>query len=228
MASAYAGNNPYPYGSGFSLDQYSNPYSLYSGQALPWPSQYGGTPTNALGQPIQSYLQAQAAAQPAPVAPAAGMTLNSSPGARSMPGGIYGAAGGPAAGIQQAQQLLTGQGAYGNANQNQAAGLAALMGLDPSQLNGMGGGGSAPAPAAPQAAAPAFDSRAAALQALANPGHVTTPGANVPYNQGAVSQGPGVLQQFLQNWQAGGAPTKGAGNYNNAAFFNALQKKWGG
>ena len=60
------------------------------------------------------------------------------------------------------------------------------------------------------------------LQALQNPGHVSTPGANVPQAAPPSNQS-GVLQQFLSNWQNGGGNTQGAGNYNNAGMFNALK-----
>ena len=53
-----------------------NPYTQYKGQ-LPIPG-YSGTPTDAQGNPIQSFLDAQAQHDAAP-APAQGMTLNSSP-----------------------------------------------------------------------------------------------------------------------------------------------------
>ena len=77
------------------------------------------------------------------------------------------------------------------------------------------------APAAP--AAPAGpDMSAAYLNALANPGKVTTPGATVPQSA-PPSASSGVLQQFLANWQNQGQPTTGAGNYNNKGFFDALQ-----
>ena len=78
--------------------------------------------------------------------------------------------------------------------------------------------------AAPQAvAAPAGpDMSQAYLNALSNPGRVTTPGATVPQSATPSNQS-GVLQQFLANWKAGGGQTQGAGNYNNRGFFDALQ-----
>jgi hypothetical protein len=70
------------------------------------------------------------------------------------------------------------------------------------------------AAAAPQASqAPGTQGLDSALSLLANPGHVTTPGA-----QPAGPQGPSVLQSFLANNQGG----TGAGNYSNAGFFNTL------
>jgi hypothetical protein len=60
---------------------------------------------------------------------------------------------------------------------------------------------------------------AAYLQALANPGKVTTPGATVAQSAPPSGQS-GVLQQFLQNWKPGNNP---AGNYNPSLFPNALR-----
>ena len=71
------------------------------------------------------------------------------------------------------------------------------------------------------AAAPTnpYDMNQAYLTALANPGHVTTPGATVAQSTPPSAQS-GVLQQFLQNW---GGNSKGAGNYDNSGFINALR-----
>ena len=65
-----------------------------------------------------------------------------------------------------------------------------------------------------------IDMRQAYLDALSNPGHVTTPGANVPPTTPVGNQVPSVMSQFLAN--QGGKPTSGAGNYSNAQFFNTL------
>ena len=75
--------------------------------------------------------------------------------------------------------------------------------------------------AAPQAAAPQnpYDMNRAYLTALANPGHVTTPGATVAQAAPPSNQS-GVLQQFLANW---GGNSKGAGNYDNSGFINSLR-----
>ena len=112
---------PNPYAN-FDPSQWTNPYSQFYGKALPWPSSYAGTPTNALGQPI---------------APPQGMTLNQTP--------------------QQPQAPAAAPGAP-NAWQN-------------------------------------------TLSMLANPGHVTTPGATVPQSPTSYQPNNGVLQAFLQNWQ---------------------------
>lgn len=85
--------------------------------------------------------------------------------------------------------------------------------------------GMAPQQQAAPAAAPQtnpVDMSQAYLNALANPGKVKTPGATVP-QANLPSNSSGVLQQFLNNWQGGGGNTQGAGNYNNAGFFNALK-----
>ena len=86
-----ADNNQIPaYPLMFDPSQFANKYSPFAGKALPWPSQYQGTPTDALGlRLIQSYTDTQAqhdawaqANFPAPAAPQ-GTTLNSQPGRAS-------------------------------------------------------------------------------------------------------------------------------------------------
>ena len=47
----------------FSSDQWLNQFSNFSNAALPWPSSYAGTPTDAMGRPIQSFVDATNAAQ---------------------------------------------------------------------------------------------------------------------------------------------------------------------
>lgn len=74
---------------------------------------------------------------------------------------------------------------------------------------------------APQPQNP-YDMNQAYLDALANPGKVTTPGATVAQSAPPSNQS-GVLNQFLANWNKGGQQTQGAGNYNNRGFFDALQ-----
>ena len=74
----------------------------------------------------------------------------------------------------------------------------------------------APAPAAPQNP---IDMRQAYLDALSNPGKVTTPGAQMlpgTSPTGPQSQ-PSVLAQFLQQHPGGG--TTGGGGYSNQPFF---------
>jgi len=182
----------------FDPTQWSNPYSLFNAGALPWPSTYAGAPTNAMGQPIASY---QAPAQPA----AAGLTLNSTPpfaGAgpnAGVPGTAqYQLAQNPALALQMyqanPQNMIALQDMIGQARQPAAAPAAAAQGA-PNNWN-------------------------SALAALANPGNPVTPGATVPQAAQNYQPGPGVLQQFLQNWQpAQGGP--GAGFQQ--AFANALR-----
>ena len=66
----------------FSADQWLNKFSPFQGQPIP-STQYSGVPTDALGRPIQSYLDAQsqaaAAAAAAPPAQASPVTLNTNP-----------------------------------------------------------------------------------------------------------------------------------------------------
>ena len=62
--------------------------------------------------------------------------------------------------------------------------------------------GAFPTQPQPQAAAAAPPNNwQSTLSMLANPGHVTTPGATVPQAQSSTGVQPGVLQNFLANWQ---------------------------
>ena len=208
----------------FSPDQWANKYSNYAGKALPFMGLYAGGatgPTDAHGNPIQSYQDAQAAHDAwaaANPAPAKGTTLNTSPTYGLQPSDLAG----PSALNPTGNQAL-GMSEWGGMMSPQARQLYANQQFaSPGQAQG-----SAPQPNGPQAARPAaaanpIDMNAAYLQALANPGKVTTPGATVPQSASPSNQS-GVLQQFLQNWNQKGQPTQGAGNYNNAGFFNALQ-----
>ena len=77
--------------------------------------------------------------------------------------------------------------------------------------------------AAPQAAAAsaAPNNWQNTLSMLANPGHVTTPGATVPQAPPGSSQpSPGVLQAFLQNWQPA---QSGPGSGFQQVFNRALR-----
>jgi hypothetical protein len=203
------GNLPYPMQ--FDPSQWSNKYSPYQGVALPFMGQTSGVPTDARGNPISSYATAAAAAAPPAMAPAT--SLNSNPLTQAAsPSGLNSMGLNPAA-------YAMGQGGPSAMN---PSGNAALF-----AANWGGFMPTTPAAAPAAAAAPAPQSQTpdmgqAYLQALANPGKVTTPGATVPQSAPPSNQS-GVLQQFLQNWQNKGSPTTGAGNYNNAGFFNALQ-----
>jgi hypothetical protein len=62
--------------------------------------------------------------------------------------------------------------------------------------------------------------RQAYLDALANPGHVTTPGATV--QPSAPLGTPSVMDAFLAKNK--GSSTPGAGGYSNEGFFSTLNK----
>lgn len=227
----------YPYM--FSPDQFTNKFSNYAGKALPWPSQYMGTPTDAQGRPIQSYLDAQAqhdawAAAHPPMAPPT--TLNTNPVrpqgmtdqqamtlAQQLGGsGVQGSGRGTTSGqgmLDVYNQLMAGQGQTSPMSRVPYI-MSGGQGPPPNP-NAAGGAGTtgAAAGAAPQNP---IDMNQAYLNALSSPGRVATPGATAPQGPPPAQQS-NVLQQFLQNWQNKGAPTTGAGNYNNQAFFNALQ-----
>ena len=201
----------------FDPSQFANPYTQWNKQALPFMGQYAGAPTDARGNPIQSYqdaLAAQKAAQTAATAapPAQGTTLNSSGPPLGSPAPI--------------PQYIQTQG--GTASGGQASVNAGLQGGQwvPGQMVPNPAYTAAQQQRPTAAAAPAApagpDMNAAYLQALANPGKVTTPGATVAQSAPPSAQS-GVLQQFLANWQKQGSPTTGAGNYNNKDFYAALQ-----
>lgn len=182
---------PNPYAN-FDPSQYLNPYSQFSGQALPWPSSYAGTPNNALGQPI-------AAPQ--------GMTLNSTPAQPQAPAGPS-PQGGHFVSMGGGGQF-TGGGQY---QSGQMAGQNVLPQQQwvPDQQQQQ---------AAPQAAAPTMPNNwQNTLSMLANPGHVTTPGATVPQAQSSTGVQPGVLQSFLANWQ----PAQSGPGSGFTQNFNAL------
>ena len=194
----------------FDPSQFSDPYSSYNKMALPFMGQYSGVPTDAHGNPIQSYLDAQAAHNAWQPPAAAGTTLNTSPQS-NIPQYIYDPG---------------GQYSGGGNNYDQMAGknTPAQYIVNPAYAMSQQGMGQQQAKPAAPAAAPTnpIDMNAAYLQALSNPGKVTTPGATVAQSAPPSNQS-GVLQQFLQNWQQGGGNTQGAANYNNKGFFNALQ-----
>ena len=182
-----------------------NPYLEYTGQ-IPMAG-YRGAPTDAAGNPIASFTQAQQqhdawnAANPAPAAPAAGTTLNSTPQPgvipfqhATMPDGMpYG-------------QTSLGRGVTGTSWQGPGGGMAQQ----------------APQQSAPAAQQNPVDMRQAYLDALSNPGKVTTPGAQMlpgTSPTGPQSQ-PSVLAQFLAQHPGGG--TTGGGGYSNQGFFSTL------
>ena len=225
---------PYPFN--FDPSQWSNKYSPYAGKAIPFPSQYRGTPTDAHGNPIQSYVDTQkahdawAAANPAPAPVAAPTTINSIP--QFLPVGLE-QGGGNAHNYDQTAGQLTGGGyqvnpAYAIQQMQQQGSQVAPPGSSPGTQALYGRnfgafyGGQQPQPQqAPPAAAPSnpYDMNQAYLDALSSPGHVATPGATVA-QAAPPSANSGVLQQFLANW---GGNSKGAGNYDNSGFINSLR-----
>ena len=223
-----ADNNQIPaYPFMFDQSQWSNKYSPFAGKAIPFPAQYRGTPTDALGRPIQSYLDTQAqhdAWRPTPAAP---VTLNSNPNSNPNPNWAIQNAMLNSMG-QKASQVTTPGGA---SNDPQTASnviaMRGMLGPDPNSNNTGQTGSIIPGhPIGAQQAQPAaapqtnpYDMNQAYLDALANPGKVTTPGATVPQSAPPSNQS-GVLQQFLQNWKPGINP---AGNYNPNLFPDALR-----
>ena len=205
-----------PYGS-FDASQWTNPYSKFYGKALPWPSSYAGSPTNALGQPI-------AAPQ--------GMTLNSTPAQpqqqqQQQAPAAWGASAPGASQINPSGNALMLQNewggfpATGNYAKTPGGYLQSLMDnpVNGGQQQQQGAG----AAAAGAAAAP--NNWQQTLGMLANPGHVTTPGATVP--QAAPSAGqpsPGVLQNFLANWQPAQSGAGSGFQQNFSQILRGLQK----
>lgn len=196
-----------------------NPYTQYKGQ-LPIPG-YMGTPTDAQGNPIQSYTDAQAAHdawQPTQAAPAQGTTLNSNPN-WAVQNAMLDSMG------RNASRVTTQGGA---SNDPQTASdvirMRGMLGPNPNGDNTGQTGSIIPGAAGAQpVAAPQtnpVDMRQAYLTALSNPGKISTPGANAP--QAPPLGQPSVLDSFLAAHPGGGGA--GAGNYNNSGFFNTLNQ----
>lgn len=212
----------------FDSSQFNNQYSPYGGSALP-PTSYVGAPTDARGNPIAGYQAPQPVFTPGQVP---GMTLNSQPQMSYQmltPGGQYtggannsGMAGqnapatyGMAPSFNRAAQeaFKTGDNAY-----------LSRMGFGPGGFQGAlsgGGGGSWSTP----------NNSAAYLSALANPGHVTTPG--MPVQSTGYQANNGVLDTILAQLRATGGqgqaapPGVGGGSAGlstgtNTGFLNAL------
>lgn len=202
-----------------------NPYTQYKGQ-LPIPG-YMGTPTDALGNPIKSFTDAQAAHDawtPPPAAAPQGTTLNSAPNTNTntslQMGAMY--PGGPLVNQNPNYSSLPAgspppAGWYGNsvanADKGSMGGWSPIYSGGPPQQQEQ-------QPAAPAAPTNPIDMRQAYLTALSNPGKVTTSGATVP--QSAPLGQPSVLNSFLAANPGGGGA--GAGNYNNQGFFSTLNK----
>jgi hypothetical protein len=195
--------NPYM----FDPTQKSNQFSLYNNQRNPYPPTYNGVPTDAKGNPIQSFVDWQQANP-------GGMSINATPSQPTQP--------------QQPDMMalrnaaLTGQPgaalAYGAnfAPQGSPPGIQLGYGQNFAAFtptrNWSGNAAPAAAPA-PQPQAPPNNWQAA-LNALSNPGRVTTPGATVALQTGYQPSG-GVNQAFLQQ--------AGAGQGMNQNFLSALR-----
>ena len=218
----------------------SNPFLQFTGQ-IPMAGFYGA-PTDAAGNPIASFGQAQAAHDAwaaANPAPAQGTTLNSAPQLMASEGNTLNpqvdSAGNLVPHMSNIRDIASNNGQpdpYGAAGANIAAGNALMGGL-------LGGGrygdqymnqtaanyqqGQQPQqPAAPAASTNPVDMRQAYLDALSNPGKVNTPGAQMlpgTSPTGPQSQ-PSVLAQFLAQHPGGG--TTGGGGYSNQPFFATL------
>jgi hypothetical protein len=199
-------SNPY---ADFDPSQWSNPYSNFQNSAIPFPATYAGWPTNALGQPIQappgmtlnsSPAQPQAAQQPAQQ----GASLLNNPGPVG-PGGMRG------------QYVQTNPGGMLPSGENY--GSSSPTYIQP-QYQFMPAQQAAAAPAPAPAANPAGLTSQQYLQLRANPGYVTTPGATVPQSASSATPGPGMLQQFLANWNPA---QSGPGSGFQQAFSKALR-----
>jgi hypothetical protein len=194
---------------------------------------FRGPATDARGNVIQSYADAQTAHDAwnqAHPAPAQGTTLTT-------PSQTFGLQpsdlAGPSA-LNPSGNLAVGMADWGGMMSPQARDL-----YRNSQFQNPGGGytnpglvttaaglgagagpGAAGKVAAPAAQTNPVDMRQAYLDALANPGHVTTPGATV--QPSAPLGTPSVMESFLANNK--GSSTPGAGGYSNEGFFSTLNK----
>lgn len=210
----------------FDPNQQTNQFSPYQNQALPYPMSYnpglaGGPVNAATGQPIASYQQWKqqnpggmsinnTPAQPAP-APAQpqGMTSQQAWMLAQQMGG---------SGVQGSGRGTTSsQGALDVYNQLMAGQplQAQMPWLQQRQGPGPTGGPAATPQGSGMSAAP--NNWQAAINALANPGNPTTPGATVPLATGYQPSG-GVNQAFLQ--QAQGRPNM---NRNFLSALSAIQ-----
>jgi hypothetical protein len=187
-----------------------NPYSQFQGR-LPMMG-YQGTPTDALGNPIQSppgttlnttpaAAPATSASQPTPQQWAYNNDMLNAMG-RNLQGG---------GGLKMGD--IVNMRAQNNAmyGMTQPPGGPVLQSSGPNAATPPG----TQAGASPGAGAGSMDQ---ALALLANPGKVMTPGATAP--QATLAQGPSVLDSFLASRQGG----TGAGNYSNQGFFDTLNR----
>ena len=215
-----------------------NPYSQFPSGIQS--TSYAGTPTDARGIPIQPPPGTTLNSTPA--APAAPPMTNPFAGVQ-IPQGQNTAVAQPFGGLNREQwnALTPQQRSPAQAAMNEfQAGVAAtpsdsfvashygggggpgmgsyLQGAGYDAFNRMGNQATpAAAPAPTQQPANSYQT---ALAMLANPGHISTPGANVPASQPITNQ-PSVLDQFLAGGNQGGT---GAGGYSNTGFFDTLNK----
>jgi hypothetical protein len=213
----------------------------YQNKSLPIPG-FSGTPTDAQGNPIQSYLDWQTANP-------GGTTLNNTPAAPAASQPQLMGAGNFQKLAEQAQQTAAIDPTTGIAADPTALAQARYYrqmatSMQPQAVTGPAGsgrgyeqvgmmhpatsmywqdptGGVAAKNAQQSQGGGGIDMRQAYLNALSNPGKVTTPGANVP--QSAPLGQPSVLDAFLSTHTAGPA-APAAGGYSNAPFFNTLNK----
>lgn len=207
----------------FAPSEWANKFSNYKGSALPWPPSYSGVPTDALGNPIQSYLDWQKANPP-------GTTITTTPTA-AQPRGY----------VPDAWALLTPQqriaatnavnpdptsAAFANAWLNTGAGSQPT---NPFIGGGGGGGGLLSSTYSSAGASP--NNWQAVLSALSNPGKVTTPGV---YNYPSVTAQPdsasmdSIIASLRANAMASPAPAGIGGGSSgltyspNTSFLNTL------
>jgi len=204
----------------YTLPQYKNGLSLQG---------FRGPATDARGNVIQSYADAQAAHdawQPS-AAPAQGTTLNSTAGleaqgsqARAMQNAGYGdwALLDPMMAQSSRPNPTAGAGSVGATAGWNPANPSSVYPTTSGGAAGTASGTSGTAGGAAQTNP--VDMRQAYLDALANPGHVTTPGATV--QPSAPLGTPSVMESFLANNK--GSSTPGAGGYSNEGFFSTLNK----
>ena len=204
-----------------------NPYESAQFKDKPMQLQgYRGPATDAMGRPIQSFVDAQAQhdawdqAHPAPQ----GTTLNSAPGLEAQ--GSQGRAM-QDAGYGDWAMLDPTMAQANRPNPTAGAGsVGATSGWNPSNpaskyptAGPMAGGGSNQAnsgQSGPSQTNP-IDMRQAYLDALSNPGNPKMGGATVPQSQPLGS--PNVMDAFLAQHSGGSK----AGNYDNSEFFNTLK-----
>ena len=197
-----------------------NPYTKFQGRLPSMTTR--GPATDAMGRPIQSYTDAQAqhdAWDKANPAPPPGTTLNSLPVS-----GNPNPVGTPLNPMGDWSVLAPdlGMGPQTQANYANALGLpgSAYNGYTKAPWAAQPGAGATTGQAGQTAAqSNPVDMTQAYMDALANPGKVTTPGANVPATK-PVSAQPSVLDQFLAGQHGG----QGAGNYSNQSFFDTLNR----